>query len=161
MEAEAIAELGKRRGLVISTGGGAVLRADKRSHLRMNGVVAYVSARSTGAGRRKAPAHSKGCRRRAAHLRGHGGFYRAYDGTLAGCVQRVLRDLMKFVINGLNLEYAGRVEPAVYGLKTCPADFGVESRSCAGEDITVMCFQSNMRARLWITSKARFSGDVS
>ena len=43
VEAEMIAELGKRRGLVISTGGGAVLREDNRANLRMNGVVAYLN----------------------------------------------------------------------------------------------------------------------
>ena len=39
LESEVIAELGKRSGLVISTGGGAVLREQNRYNLRMNSVV--------------------------------------------------------------------------------------------------------------------------
>ena len=39
MEAEVIAEFGKRSGLVLSTGGGAVLREENRQNLKMNGVV--------------------------------------------------------------------------------------------------------------------------
>lgn len=39
MEAEVIAEFGRKSGLVLSTGGGAVLRVENRQNLRMNGVV--------------------------------------------------------------------------------------------------------------------------
>lgn len=42
LEGEVLAGLGSRTGLVISTGGGAVLREGNRFHLRMNGVVARI-----------------------------------------------------------------------------------------------------------------------
>lgn len=42
LESAVLADLGSRAGLVISTGGGAVLREANRFHLRMNGVVARI-----------------------------------------------------------------------------------------------------------------------
>ena len=41
-EAAVIREIGKRSGLVIATGGGAVLRAENRAALRQNGVVIFL-----------------------------------------------------------------------------------------------------------------------
>ena len=43
LEAEVIAEFGRQSGLVISTGGGAVLSEQNRLYLRMNGVVARLA----------------------------------------------------------------------------------------------------------------------
>ena len=41
-EAAVIRDIGKRSGLVIATGGGAVLRAENRAALRQNGVVIFL-----------------------------------------------------------------------------------------------------------------------
>jgi len=43
-EAEVIAELAQRKGIVLATGGGAVLDADNRRHLLDNGIVIYLRA---------------------------------------------------------------------------------------------------------------------
>lgn len=43
LEAQIIAELGKSSGSVISTGGGAVLQAENRRNLRMNGIVIQLA----------------------------------------------------------------------------------------------------------------------
>ncbi len=43
-EAALIDELTQRRGVVIATGGGAVLREDNRQHLRSRGLVVYLQA---------------------------------------------------------------------------------------------------------------------
>ena len=43
LEAEVIAEFGMKSGQVISTGGGAVLREENRFHLRLNGVVVWIT----------------------------------------------------------------------------------------------------------------------
>lgn len=44
-EAQVIAELTQRRGIVLATGGGAVLAESSRRHLRDTGVVVYLRAR--------------------------------------------------------------------------------------------------------------------
>ncbi len=96
IEAEVIAELGKQRGLVIATGGGAVLAQANRLNLRMNGVVAYLNRPlgrlSTGG---RPLSQSPGALERLLAVRGP--IYEAMadftvrnDGTLAGCAQRVL-----------------------------------------------------------------------
>jgi shikimate dehydrogenase len=96
VEAEVIAELGMRRGLVISTGGGAVLRDDNRAHLRMNGVVAYLNRPldrlSTGG---RPLSQSPGALQQLLTVRGP--LYEAVadftvrnEGTLADCVLNVL-----------------------------------------------------------------------
>lgn len=41
-ESDLLAELVRRRGIVLSTGGGAVLDADNRQHLRSNGFVVWL-----------------------------------------------------------------------------------------------------------------------
>lgn len=43
-EAAMLDELTRRRGVVIATGGGAVLRVDNRHHLRARGLVVYLQA---------------------------------------------------------------------------------------------------------------------
>jgi shikimate kinase len=43
-EAKIIDELTQRAGIVLATGGGAVLRADNREHLRSRGTVVYLHA---------------------------------------------------------------------------------------------------------------------
>ncbi len=96
VEAEVIADLGVQRGLVISTGGGAVLREENRLHLRMNGVVAYLKRPlerlSTGS---RPLSQSPGALQ--ALLAARGPIYEAMadfavrnDGSMAGCVQQVL-----------------------------------------------------------------------
>jgi shikimate kinase len=44
-EASVLDELSTRKGIVLATGGGAVLRADNRGHLAARGVVIYLRAR--------------------------------------------------------------------------------------------------------------------
>ncbi len=45
-ERDVIDELSQRRGLVLATGGGAVLDADSRIHLRLRGTVVYLRAKA-------------------------------------------------------------------------------------------------------------------
>lgn len=42
-ESQVIAEMGARRGLVVATGGGGVLRAENRANMRANGFVIYLN----------------------------------------------------------------------------------------------------------------------
>jgi shikimate dehydrogenase len=96
LEAEVIADLGSRRGLVISTGGGAVLRAENRLHLRMNGVVAYLSRpldRLSTGGRplSQIPGALQSLLETRQPLYEAAADYTVRnDGTLAGCVRQVL-----------------------------------------------------------------------
>ncbi len=53
-----------------------------------------------------------------------------------------------FVINGPNLNMLGVREPSVYGVKTYAQLVSFVEEICAGEGISVMCFQSNHEGAL-------------
>ena len=96
LETDVVAELGSRHGLVIATGGGAVLRPENRLHLRMNSVVAHITRpleRLSTGGRplsQSPGALAQLLAEREPIYRAVADFTVANDATFAACARKVL-----------------------------------------------------------------------
>ncbi len=159
LESQVLRELSRQEGLVIATGGGAVLRQANVAALRENGVIVFLSrpagdiydsvsltGRPLAQNGREAflsvfaqrlPAY-----RTAADVTAFD--FSSPEATADEVLSKLKALPMKFlVINGPNLNLLGKREPGIYGDQTYEALCKLIQDYAAAHNASAVCFQSN------------------
>ena len=159
LERRAIQTLSTREGLVLATGGGAVLRPENVDALRRGGLLVLldrppeecydglaVEGRPLAQGGRQAFLDTYAARRAA--YEGAADFavtrFSSPEDTVDEILSRLERPPMRFLIlNGPNLNLLGRREPGIYGNESYEALCRLVRDYAAAHNAVAVCFQSN------------------
>ncbi len=159
LESQVIRELSRQEGLIIATGGGAVLRQANVSALRDNGVLAFLNRPPEeifdSVAMDGRPLAQEGREAFVATFRLRLPTYRTVadvmifdfsspEATVGEILNKVGAMTKKFlVINGPNLNLLGKREPGIYGDQTYDALCKLIQDYAAAHNAQADCFQSN------------------
>lgn len=159
LESQVIRELSRQEGLIIATGGGAVLRQANVSALRDNGILVFLNRSPEeifdSVDMEGRPLAQDGREAFAATFRLRLPTYRTAadvmifdfsspENTVEEIVSKVRSMGKKFlVINGPNLNLLGKREPGIYGRESYEALCEMIREHAEKHKCTVRCFQSN------------------
>lgn len=159
LERRAIQTLSTREGLVLATGGGAVLRPENVDALRRGGLLVLldrppeecydglaVEGRPLAQGGRQAFLDTYAARRAA--YEGAADFtvtrFSSLEETVEEILSRLTIPFLRFlVLNGPNLNLLGRREPGIYGNESYEALCRLVRDHAAAHSAAAVCFQSN------------------
>lgn len=159
LESQVIRELSRQDGLVIATGGGAILRQANVAALRENGTIVFlnrtpeeifdsVSMEGRPLARNGREDFLATFARRLPSYRTAADVmvfdFSSPEATVAEILSKVNALPMKFlVINGPNLNLLGKREPGIYGDQTYEALCKLIQDYAAAHNASAVCFQSN------------------
>lgn len=164
-ESEVIKELSSKSGIVISTGGGSLLRKENVLSLKQNGTIVFLQRDLDELSTYKRPLSANPERKKALYYKRLPIFYRESDvcaevlknsTQTAESVLSLLENYfegkkasMKIaVINGSNINMLGIREPEIYGRDTYEDILNLCEKHCREIDVEVTFYQSNHEGEL-------------
>lgn len=159
-EQEIIKKLSAKSGVVISTGGGSLLRRENVLSLKQNGTIVYIQRELENLAVANRPLSQNPERRKALYYRRLPIFIKESDISVEVCdvpgetAQHVIERLDKYyegqadrmkiaVINGSNINMLGIREPDIYGNETYEDILNLCEEHCKEMNIDVSFHQSN------------------